>query len=168
MFQYLSNNINSQSIPSERAIRTNQQYLSNSLGYVFQPEIGERKEITSNTQTAKMTLANPDLEGSGGSSLYEVITTTSSNGSIVKGITIKAEVSTTRGKVRFFLQASSGAKMIMNEIVIPERAQAAKQETFAFSFCPDFHLEDDFTIYATTQNAEATIITVESEDISFP
>ena len=166
MFQYLSNNLNSQSVPSERAIGTNQQYLSNSLGYVYQPEIGERKEITSNTQTAKMTVANVGLTGSG--TTYEVITTSSGNGSIVKGITIKAEVSTSRGKVRFFLRASSGARMIMNEIVIPERAQAGKQETFAFSFCPDFHLEDDFTIYATTQNAEATIITVESEDISFP
>lgn len=165
MKRYLSNNLDSQSVLGELALKQNSRYLSNCLGYVYQPEIGERTKLTAKTSNSKMTTANTNLDGSG--TFYEIFTSSNSKGSLVKNITIKGEVALSRGMVRFFM-GDAETKDIINEVEIPAREINSKQESFAISIDVGFMVALDVSLYATTENAEAIIVSVEAVDIGYP
>ncbi len=67
---------------------TNGRYLSNSLTYVYRPEIGQRTKYTANTGTTIMSTANSNLDGTG--TLYTDLTAGSSAyGTLIKTIRVK-------------------------------------------------------------------------------
>lgn len=146
-------------------VRSNEEYLSNSLEYVYKSEIGQRIKYTANTGVAIMTTANANLDGTG--TISRVLTSAGANGTIVKTITLKGVVSVTRGMVRLYINPTS-TPWLISEIEIPAVAQDAIQKTFALSLEVDFLLENGWSLEASTQNAESMTVTAEGLDISFP
>lgn len=144
----------------------NEDYLSNSLTYVYKPEIGQRTKYTANTGTARIATANNRLDGTG--AVSTVITSAAANGTLIKTVTIKAEVAMTKGMVRLFLIDTTPTTTLVAEIEIPARSLTGTQESFALSLEVDFMLKNGWSLAASTENAEASIVTAEGLDISFP
>lgn len=146
-------------------VRSNEEYLSNSLEYVYKPEIGQRTKYTASTGIAYLTAANANLDGTG--TTYTVIASAVANGTLIKTITVKAEVTFVKGMVRLFMFDGTTARLI-SEIEIPARSQTSIQSTYAISLDVDFMLANGWRILASTEYAQATIVIAEGLDISFP
>lgn len=147
-------------------VRTNEQYLSNSLQYVYQSEIGERVNYTDNTGTTIISTANSNLDGTG--TLATVITG-ASNGTLIRSITIKAIVTTTKGMVRLYIE-DSGASFtdLVMEVEIPAVVKSQLDQAFSVCMAVDFMLPSTYKLRASTQNAESFIVTAEGSDMTFP
>ncbi len=146
-------------------VGNNKVFTSNSLTYVFKPEIGQRVKYTANTTSTKLSTANTNMDGTG--TTYSLITGATTYGTLIKTITIKGEQSLSRGMVRFFLKTES-TYSIVNEIEIPAIQETQDQSTFALSLKVGFRLEASWELVATTQIGNNIIVTVEGLDISYP
>jgi hypothetical protein len=144
----------------------NNHYLSNSLQYVHESEIGERVNYTDNTGYAVISTANSNLDGTG--TLATVITG-ASNGTCVRTVTIKAIGTTTKGMVRLFIEDSTPTNTdLVAEIEIPAVVPSGTRESFSTVLETDFYLKSGYKLRASTQNAESFIITAEGQDTTFP
>lgn len=146
-------------------ITSNEEYLSNSLEYVYKPEVGQRIKYTANTGTVVATAANANLDGTG--TLYTVLQSNLANGTLIKTITLKAQVSTTRGMVRLYTDDGTNLNIIA-EVEVPACSATAIKTSFAICIEVDFMLKYLSYLKASIQNAEALTITAEGLDISFP
>jgi len=144
-------------------IRNNSEYVSNSLEYVYQPEIGQRVNYTANTGTAIISAANTNLDGTG--TTYTVLTA-GANGTLIKTITIKAIGNTTRGMVRLYTVGLLSSKQIVAEVEIPAVIATSVDEAFEITLNVDFIVSTD--LLASTEKAESFIVTAEGLDIAFP
>ena len=151
-------------------VRSNEQYLSNSLTYVYKPEIGQRIKYTANTGTTTLITANSNLDGTG--TLYTALTAgnSSTNGTLIKTITIKGTKTTTRGMVRLYLKNSGlGSTSIITEIEIPAVVQVGIQETYEIGYEVDFMITKQWLLQASIQNgSEDMVIITQGLDITFP
>ena len=159
--------INFTQIKKSIMVFNNNQYLSNSLEYVYQPEIGQRTKYTANTGVVVMTAANTKLDGGLGT-YYTVLQSGSANGTLIKTITVKTRVSVVRSMVRLFVEDKSGNKDLIAEIEIPAVGQGSVQQTFAVSMEVDYMLKYEYYLKATTDVANATVVIAEGLDITFP
>ena len=60
-------------------VRTNEEYLNNSLTYVYQSEISERVYYTANTAIVSSSAANSNLDGTGGTNTKYLLTEVSAD-----------------------------------------------------------------------------------------
>lgn len=142
-----------------------QQYISNSLTDVLDSSaLGLRVNYTAKTGKALISTANSNLDGTG---TIPLVISGSSNGTLVKTITIKAIGNTTRGMVRLFLTNGTYIDLIA-EVDIPERKQDSVDEAFHITLQTDFMLASGLSIKASTQNAESFHIIAEGLDTTFP
>jgi len=163
---YTSSELEYVSYPLIAMVKFNERYLSNSLDYVYKPQIAQRMKLTALTESTEMSKANPNLDGTG--TLYTVLTSTATNGTYIKTITIKTNLKTTRGMVRLYVFDGVNTDIIA-EIEIPAVIPLSKREAFAISIDVDFMLEDDWILKASMENgSENTIVTAEGFDIGFP
>ncbi len=148
-------------------VRTNEEYLSNSLTYVYKPEIGQRVEYTANTGTTIMTAGNSNMNGTG--TLYNVIASGSSGyGTLIKTITLKGTKTTTRGMVRLYLHDGSTTSIIA-EIEIPAISQDGIQRTYEISYEVDFMLTDNWSMQASIENgSEDMVVIAQGLNVTFP
>lgn len=146
---------------------SNDQYLSNSLEYVYKPEIGQRTKFTANTGSYTMTTGNSNLDGSTGT-FYTILSCSSTNGTKIKTITIKAATTLTKGMVRLFINDNATVPFLISEIEIPARSQETIQESFAISLDVDFILKNGWDLNATTENTESIVVWAEGLDLSYP
>lgn len=148
-------------------VTKNSEYLSNSLTYVYKSEIGERVNYTALTGMTEMSVANSNLDGTG--TIYTVLTSASTDGTLIKNITLKGIATQTKGMVRLYIQPDGGSNDLVAEIEIPARSQASIQETFAISIDVDFMLEYEYKLNASMENgSENMVIIAEGLDIAFP
>lgn len=147
-------------------IRNNSQYLSNSLTYVYQPEIGQRTKYTAFTSTVVISTANSNLDGSG--TLGTLIACTNTDGTLIKSITIKALGSTTRGMIRFYTDGILSIRRILFEVEVPAVVISSVDESFSVQITTPIWLENNKELYASTENAESFAIIAEGLDISYP
>lgn len=148
-------------------INSNDQYLSNSLQYVFKSEIGQRANYTVNTGTVVISTANSNLDGTGTTGI--IISGTGTNGTIVKTITIKAIGTTTRGMVRIFNENRvTGDIDCIAEVEIPAIIPSSVDEAFYTCLEVDFHLTGSHRFRASTQNAESFIVSGEGLNLDYP
>jgi hypothetical protein len=147
-------------------INSNAEFLSNSLQYVYKTEIGERVNYTDNTGTTIISTANSNLDGTG---TLATVVTGASNGTLIRSITIKAIVTTTRGMVRLYIE-DSGATFtdLIMEVEIPATTQSPADQTFSTCMAVDFMLPSTYKLRASTQNAESFIVTAEGSNFTFP
>lgn len=120
-------------------------------------------QLTENTGLGKVSLANPNLNGTG--SIIPIYIAGNTNGSIVKSITIAALQSTHNGMVRLFLSPDGGSNYyLMMEILVPQTIQSSFQPSFKSLLKEDFYLQTGYIIGVSTQLSESFAITIEGAD----
>lgn len=147
-------------------VPSNDEYLSNSLTYVYKPQIGQRTKYTANTGTIVTNTANSNLDGTG--TLYTVMQSGTANGTLIKTITLKAQGTTTRGMIRLYVEDGSGNIDIIAEVEVPAVSQASGQQTWAISMEVDYMLKYQYYLKASTQNTLKVTVVAEGLDITFP
>lgn len=148
-------------------VRSNEEYLSNSLEYVYKPEIGQRTKYTASTGSYNMVTANTNLDGTSGT-FYTILECSVANGTLIKTITIKAATTLTKGMVRLFINDNATNPFLIAEVEIPARSQGSIQESFAVSLEVDFMLKNGWALNATTENAESIFVWAEGLDLTYP
>ncbi len=144
-----------------------QGYLSNSLTYVYQPEIGQRTKYTAVYGQALLSTANTNLDGTG--TIASPLRGGATAGTLVKTITLKAQLAVTRGMVRLYVEDGTPNTDIVAEIEIPAASQDNIQETYAISICVDYMLKADYYLKASIENGSQNVsIHVEGLEISYP
>jgi hypothetical protein len=131
-------------------------------GVAFGP--GERAEYTAVTSFAQISAANPNLDGSGTTvSVFEA----QLNGSFIRTVTIKATGNTTRGMVRLFIK-TTGATRLLLEVEVSAVTKSSNSHAFNKTLPLNYYLRSGDFIYASTENAETFIVTVEALKWLYP
>jgi hypothetical protein len=108
--------------------------------------------------------ANSNLDGAG--TLVTIITG-ASNGTMIKRITIKARETTSKGMIRFFVQAAAGAKLL-REIEVPATTQSSRDDAFTAVIDEIFYIESGYILKASTENGDEFVVFTESVNVTFP
>ena len=132
----------------------------NKTGYM----LAERVKYTSLTGRAIISTANSNLDGTG--TTVDIITG-SSNGTLIKRITIKAQGSTTQGMVRIFFKAV-GTFYLWREIEVPAITQDATHQTLIAEINEPFYLKASYLFSASTEKGETFIVTAEGQTMTWP
>jgi hypothetical protein len=108
-----------------------------------------------NTGLINVSVANPNLDGTG--TLGTVLTsptTASNNGTKINTVTIKATGNTSQGMVRLFTFDGT-TYFLWKEIMIPANTQSATIEAFQTTIVEELILDPGQILLASTQNAES-------------
>lgn len=127
----------------------------------------ESTNFTANTGMALISTANSNLDGSG--TLGTVLTASSSkNGCRIESITIKAIVNTSYGMVRLFISDGTNKRLI-TEIFVPAITKSSVASSFSRKITlGNFELKANYSLLASTQNAESFVIIAEGMDWEYP
>lgn len=115
--------------------------------------------------------ANRDLDGTGTIvTAFTAAAPATSDGSLIKNITIKALQSTSiNGMIRLFISPDAGTTFyLMREIPIPQTTASAYTPSFKQIIDMNYCLAPDYILGVSTENAESFGITVEGEEWSYP
>jgi hypothetical protein len=123
--------------------------------------MAEETQYTANTGMVTISTANSNLDGSG--TLSSAIITGTSNGTLVKTVTIKAIQNTTHGMVRLFIYDGSNTKLAA-EIEIPAVTKSSTDPAFEIMIPVDFALKSGWSLKASTEKAESFNVIAEGLD----
>lgn len=117
-------------------------------------------QYTANTGMTTISTANANLDGTG---TLGTVLTAAANGTLIKSVTIKAQVSTTQGMVRLFIYDGTNTRLV-EEIEIPAVTKAAPDHSFEITIQCNFRLKSGYALKASTQNAEAFNVIAQGAD----
>lgn len=120
-------------------------------------------QYTANTGTVVISTANSNLDGTG---TLGLVLSAASNGTLIKTITVKSQVSTTQGMVRLFIYDGTNTRLIQ-EIEVPANTKSATNPAFEYTWNCDIKLKSGYRIYASTQNAETFNVIAEGLDWAY-
>jgi hypothetical protein len=130
--------------------------------------LGSTIEYISNTGAGKVSVANSNLNGNG--TLVQILTAASAasgcSGCVIRSIVIKAQQTTTPGMVRLYFKGGPDNRYLFNEVMIPPVTQGSNLATFRYemilggSLC----IPPAYSIWASTENAEAFSVVCEGQD----
>jgi len=123
--------------------------------------MAEETQYTANTGMQTISTANVNLDGTG--TLSSAIVTGASNGTLIKTVTIKAQVNTTQGMVRLFIYDGTNTKLI-SEIEIPAVTKGANDPAFEITIPVDYALKSGWSLKASTENSESFNVIAEGLD----
>jgi len=122
-------------------------------------------EYVASSGVEKVSVANPNLDGSG--TLKELITAGSSpfTGCIIKSLISKAQQSVSPGMIRFFVKIA-GSTYLFHEVRVPSVVQSSTSVTFQFNAITSggFCLPSGAVLYASTEKGENFSVIVEAAD----
>lgn len=121
-------------------------------------------QYTANTGCVLVSVANSNLDGTTGT--VETVLTAAANGTLVKSIIIKAQVSTTQGMVRLFV-TGGGTTQLISEIEIPAVTKSSVDPSFELYMELNYALKSGYVLKATTQNGEAFNVIAEGLDWAY-
>lgn len=126
------------------------------------------KQTTEVTGNQQVDVANPNLDGSG--TIVPIFTATGPNsGALIRSITISALASTHQGMVRLFVSpAGPPTYSLLSEVFVPESQQSSFEPSFKVKLYPNYNLEQNFVIGASTNNGDPFAITIEGQQWSYP
>jgi hypothetical protein len=132
----------------------------------------DNAQYTAQTAIKQLTTANPNLDGTGATTVI----TGASNGTLIKSIIIKAVQPVATGMIRLFIQATAaGPISLYREIPIPEYPSLIATP-FPFPIMPmleidyqqEFKLQNASKLLVSTQTANKFNIIVEGLDWKYP
>jgi len=106
----------------------------NETGYM----LNERVKYTTQLGLVIISTANTNRDGSG---TIGSLVTGASNGTLIKRIIIKSQVSTTQGMVRFYHYDGTTTRLL-REVPVPALTQAAHDKTFISIIDEPFYLRE--------------------------
>ena len=127
--------------------------------------INERVKYTANTGMGLISTGNTALDGSGAGVV--TILTAASNGTLIKRVTVKATVNTTRGMVRLFIYDGSNTKTLIREIRVPATTASSMDHSFETTVSLNLNLKSTYTLLASTQNSESFQVIAEGLDWTY-
>lgn len=133
--------------------------------YKISSMVNERVKYTANTGTGLISTANANIDGTG--TLVSIITG-ASNGTLVRTITCKGIVSTSRGMVRIFVNNGSSTTGLLFEIEIPPVTASSVDRSFSETIDLNFHLKSGYILKASTLNADSFQIVADGLDTTYP
>jgi hypothetical protein len=127
----------------------------------------ESTNFTANTGMGVVSVANPNLDGTG--TIVNILTATAGfKGTRVERVNIKAIVTTTRGMVRLFIFDGTNTRLL-TEIPIPAITKSATEQSFETTTdLGNFQLKTGFSLRASTENGESFAIVIEGNDWKYP
>lgn len=116
-----------------------------------------------NTSGAIVSVANPNLNGTG--TFVNVISSpgASITGTKVHSIFIKAIESTSQGVIRLFIDNGS-VKNLLEEILVPAITQSGVVKSFEYLVSREIYLDPGYSILATTQVADSFVVLANAEN----
>jgi hypothetical protein len=121
-------------------------------------------QYTANTGMATPYQANSNLNGTGN---MESVLTGAANGTLVKRITVKAQVSTTQGMIRLFIYDGSSNTRLINEIPVPAVTKSSTDNSFEYSYDCNIFLKSAYVLKASTENAESFNVIANAVDWAY-
>ncbi len=124
-------------------------------------------QYTMNTGMATISTANSSLTGSG---TLGTVLTAASNGTLIKTVTIKAQVSTTEGMVRLFLSYFNGeitTIKLLREVLVPAITKSASDAAFEVVIPLNYCLAAGWELKASTEKAEAFNVIAEGQNWAY-
>jgi hypothetical protein len=128
--------------------------------------MAEETQYTANSGLATISTANANLDGSG---TLSTVLTGSANGTLVKSVCIKAQVTTTRGMVRLFVYNGTNS-FLLKEIDIYPIAQSSTSPvnpSFETKINLNFILKSGYILKASTQNGQTFSVIAEGMNIGY-
>jgi hypothetical protein len=118
--------------------------------------LGSSLEYTANSGAGLINSANSNLNGSGSMTQILIAGTSASGfkGCAISSITIKAQVTTSPGMVRLFIQdAAATTPVLFCEVIIPAVVQSGTTQTFVYEVVGQGSLciPPDYSIWASTE-----------------
>jgi hypothetical protein len=127
----------------------------------------EASKFEANGGMGTVSTANSNLDGTG--TLVTIISA-EDNGTLIQSINIKAIVTTTPGMIRLFLYDGTNTKLF-REIPVPYCTKSAIAHSFSHQIDfegRDFALKANWSLKATTENAESFNVIIEGLNWSYP
>jgi hypothetical protein len=123
-------------------------------------------QYTANTGVVNIATANTNLDGTG--TLGTVLTASGSGtpGTLIKTVTIKAQVSTTAGMVRLYV-VGGGSTELISEVEVPAVTKGANDPSFEVTLELNYFLKATYVLKASTQNAESFNVIAEGLDVAY-
>jgi hypothetical protein len=118
---------------------------------------------TANTQFQILNTANSNLNGTG---TVASLLTASSNGTLIKSVTIKATGSTAVGMIRLFV-SGGGNTRLLREIEVPMITPAANSPAFETKVDLNFCLLSGYILKGSTENADNFNVITEGLDWTY-
>ncbi len=126
--------------------------------------MAEETQYTANTGMQTVSTANPNLDGTG--TISNAIITGASSGTLIKTVTIKAQVSTTQGVVRLFVYDGTNTKLL-TEVEIPAVTKAANDPSYETTIPLNYSLKSGWSLKASTEKAESMNVIAEGLDWTY-
>lgn len=126
--------------------------------------MAEETQYTANTGMQTISTANANLDGTG--TLSSAIVTGASNGTLIKTITIKAQVNTTQGMIRLFVFDGTNTKLL-TEVEIVAVTKSANDPAFETTVPLNYSLKSGWSLKASTENAESFNVIAEGLDWTY-
>ena len=129
----------------------------------------ESTKYAANTGMATISTANSNIDGSTGT--YYTILTAANNGTVLQSITIKAQVTTTPGMIRFFINDGGGNTNLLTEVFVPAVVKSGTAHSFSSRIDfggKDFALKSGWSLKASTENGETFNVIAEGLDWAYP
>ncbi len=120
-------------------------------------------QYTANTGMANIATANANLDGTG---TLGTVLTAASNGTLIVSITIKAQVTTTEGMIRFYIYDGTNTRII-NEVHVDSITKSATNPAFEYVWACNLPLKAGDVLKASTQNAESFNIIAQGLDWAY-
>lgn len=120
-------------------------------------------QYTAITGMAVISTANGETDGSG---TLGTVLTAASSGTLIKTVTIKAQVSTTRGIIRLFVYDGVTTRLI-REVDVPAVTKSSTDPAFEITIPMDLHLEASGILKASTQKGETFNVIAEGLEWSY-
>ena len=115
--------------------------------------MAEETQYTANTGMQTISTANTNLDGTG--TLSSAIVTGASNGTLIKTVTVKAQVTTTQGMVRLFVFDGSSTTKLITEIEIPATVKSATDPSCEIVVPLNYSLKSGWSLKASTEKGES-------------
>lgn len=116
--------------------------------------MSKKIQYTAITGMVNILTGNSHLDGTTGS--YETLITSTSNGTVIKTILIKATDDTTNGMIRFFVNYG-GKSYLLLEVSVPNsnKSETGKDPTFQIVLPQNYSLQSGESIIVSTKKSES-------------
>lgn len=142
---------------------------ANNWSYFASSVRSDTTQITVAMGRSNVTTANPNRDGTG--TLATILTAGSSgtyNGASLRTITIKSQVNTNSGMIRFYVDDLSNKYLFM-EVPVKTLTKSAIDESYerTIIFPDDFDLQANYRILVSTENSETMSVICEAYNFNY-
>lgn len=143
--------------------------IAEGLDFVYYASVRpESTKYTANTAMATIATANANLDGTG---TIGTVLTAASNGTLIESVVIKAQVTTTKGMIRLFINNPGVVTRLLMEVPVPVVTKSSTAHSFSRRIDfggKGFALKPGWILGASTEIAQSFNVIAEGLDWTYP